>query len=117
MGLRLSILYDDSVYKHWKSVFTGTSFAKRNEAKKKSKDEDEYRKIVGKANVVMTNYGSTILKEIVNGNKAYLLNEIEEKDLTNAQKYEWNIIGEKIFCWTCCLKPQRAWFFRFLVWH
>ena len=107
-GLSFSVLYDDVVYNYWRTIFTGTNFARRNKEKKRCKDEDDYRKAVRNDKAVVTNFGSSILKTILNGPKAFMLNEIECADLTDAQKYEWESIGKMVFCWTCSLGPQRA---------
>jgi hypothetical protein len=42
-------------------------------------------------------------------NKNYIgLDAIEENDLSEAQKIEWNTIGRILFDWTCSMKPERG---------
>lgn len=108
-GLEYKILYDKTAYKEWKKEFpTEVQWVAVDTLIASSKDKKDYEKKVKQTQypLAYAPWGSTIMTSILypdrNHSGKYDLYSTNIAKLHPNQKAEWEEIGWKIFCWTCC---------------
>lgn len=111
IGMEYKILYDKDVYDAWKKVFhTDVKWDQIDKLKADSKTNTdfEYKLKEQKMSKLIDGWGNNILNNVLfpsnqkQKEKIYKLYNIEEKDLTQYQKEEWENIGRNVFSWCCC---------------
>lgn len=112
LGLRLSELYDDTVWDYWNGLLHDNELLeKRNQIKNAYPEKEEYDIVVKEEKPIVSGYGSNLLflslnkssqvkKRLDSKNDLY---NIIPNDLNTFQRKEWNAIGRELFSWTCCL--------------
>jgi hypothetical protein len=108
-GLEYKILYDKTAYKEWKKEFpTEVQWTAVDALIASSKDKKDYEKKVKQTQYQLAYdpWGAQILSSIMHPDRKhagkYDLYSTDLSKLHPNQKTEWEEIGWKIFCWTCC---------------
>ena len=119
IGLSLSELYHNKVYKYWKDMFnTPALFIERNNIRQRSQNKKDYDKAVKGKAPLKKGFGSSLLSLVVgdidyksdlkkyNPKMQDSLFHVIPNELTAEQQEEWKNIGREMFSWTCCLKAK-----------
>ena len=103
-GLKYTILYDKDIRNYWKRNFTGLQIDWNSvENLTKAENFSEYCNVVHGKPSLVPGVGSNLLESVLDNMK---WNTITENDLTESQQKEWNVLGKKIFSWTCCSQKR-----------
>lgn len=108
-GLEYKILYDKTAYKEWKMELpTEIQWATVDALMSSSKDKKDYERKVKQMQFPLAYdpWGTTIMASVLYPDRKhsgkYDLYSTDISKLHPNQKTEWEEIGWKIFCWTCC---------------
>lgn len=113
LGMEYKMLYNNDVRRIWKIEFPDDIEWEQIDAfKAASKDQVDFEAKLKeqKLSIIFEGWGKNILNTVLNPVKKkhqdliYKLYEINETELTQYQKYEWENIGKNVFSWCCCFR-------------
>lgn len=103
-GLTHTTLYDKERRSYWKSNFTGLYIDwEQVETLAKEPTFSMYCDAVHGMKSLIPGFGSDLLESAL---CMPTWSSITDSDLTSSQQKEWNILGKKIFSWTCCSQKR-----------
>ena len=112
-GLEYKILYDKKAYKEWKKEFpTEVQWTMVDTLIASSKDKKDYEKKVKQSQYppAYDPWGAQLLSSILHPDPKhagkYDLYSTDLSKLNPNQQAEWEEIGWKVFCWTCCFTKK-----------
>lgn len=108
-GLKVKDINNEKVYKYWHKTFQDKysniadkiDYYKRifNCKRRVKNKKGKYENLTN--GTIIQGFGSSLLENIMKNDKEHRLYKVDENDLSESQKTEWNTIGKYILAWCC----------------
>ena len=103
-GLKYTILYDKDQRLYWKSNFAILNIDwEQVDNLVKIPNFSKYCDAVHGKKSLLSGFGSDLLESVID---VPTWEFITDDELTSSQQKEWNMLGKKIFSWTCCSQKR-----------